>query len=64
MLLTSCEHRGVALGSLIMGVGSVLKLETKSDPRTDPKTFKILNLTIYLFNHKLELGGYKAEMCD
>jgi len=39
MLLTSFEHRGVALGSLIMGVGSVLKLETKSDPMNDPKTF-------------------------
>jgi len=37
MLLSSFEHRGVALGSLIMGVGSVLKLETKSDPKTDPK---------------------------
>jgi len=39
MLLTSFEHRGVVLGSLIMGVGSVLKLGTKSDPRTDPKTY-------------------------
>jgi len=57
MLLTSCEHRGVALGSLIMGSGSVLKLETKSDPRTDPKTFKILNLNDLFIQSQIGVRG-------